>query len=333
MSGNATQPTYSDILDARRRIAEAVVETPLLRNDTLDNLCGGRVFVKAECLQITGAFKVRGAYNRLLQLTETEKQGGVVTWSSGNHGQAIAAATKRLGMRAVILMPTDSVQAKVDLTRSQGGEVIFFTRGVDDAIKIGEEIAAERGAIIVPPANHPDIIAGQGTVALEMLEQIAAAGASQPDMLLVPCGSGGLTAGCAIAFNALCPDAAIFAVEPEAFDDTGRSLAAGERLPIEPGGRTICDALTARIPAPLTFAINASLGVRALTVSDVDVQRAIGFAYRQLKVVMEPGGAAGLAALLAGKIATSGKTVAIICSGGNIDEDVLAEAIAAETAP
>ena len=327
MSDRGDQPTISDIRAARRRLAGVVVNTPVLRSDALDELCGGRVFIKAECLQTTGAFKVRGAYNRLLQFTEAEKKGGVVTWSSGNHGQAVAAAAKRLGMPALILMPSDSVQAKVDLTRSHGGEVVFFTRGVDNAIEIGERTAAERGAVVVPPANHPDIIAGQGTAALELLEQIAAAGAPQPDMLFVPCGSGGLTAGCAIAFEALCPDAQVYAIEPETFDDTGRSLVAGERLGVLPGAQTICDALTARIPAPITFAINASLGVRGLTVSDDEVRRAMAFAYRQLKVVMEPGGAAGLAALLAGKVPVEGKTIGIVCSGGNVDDAVFIDAV------
>jgi len=321
-------PTISDLRAARRRLAGVIVDTPILRSDVLDGLCGGRVFIKAECLQMTGAFKVRGAYNRLLQFTEAEKHGGVVTWSSGNHGQAIAAAAKRLGMPALILMPSDSVLTKVELTRAHGGEVMFFTRGIDDAMKLGERLATERGAVIVPPANHPDIIAGQGTAALELLEQVAAAGAPQPDMLFVPCGSGGLTAGCSIAFDALNPDAQVYAVEPEAFDDTGRSLTAGERLGVIPGGRTICDALTARIPAPLTFAINAALGVKALAISDGEARRAMAFAFRHLKVVMEPGGAAGLAAVLAGKVDVRGKTIAIICSGGNVDADVFSEALA-----
>lgn len=332
MSESVKQPNINDLEAARRRLAGYLVETPALRSDALDEQAGARVFIKAECLQTTGAFKVRGAYNRLLQFTEAEKKGGVVTWSSGNHGQAIAAAAKRLGMPALILMPSDSAQVKVDLTRAQGGQVVFFTRGVDDAMKLADQLAAERGAVIVPPANHPDIIAGQGTAALELLEQIEKAGAPQPDILLVPCGSGGLTAGCAIAFTALSPATQVYAVEPEAFDDTGRSLAAGERLGIVPGGITICDALTARIPAPLTFAINSSLGVKGLVVSDDEARRAMAFAYQRLKVVMEPGGAAGLAALLAGKIEVQGKTVGIICSGGNVDTEVFVKAIAGEVA-
>jgi len=321
------QPTISDIRAARRRLTGIVVHTPVLRSEAIDELCKARVFIKAECLQTTGAFKVRGAYNRLLQFTEADRKGGVVTWSSGNHGQAIAAAARRLGIPAVILMPSDSVQAKVDLTRSHGGEVIFFMRGVDDATLLGQRLAAERGATVVPPANHPDIIAGQGTAALEMLEQISGAGGTQPDIVLVPCGSGGLTAGCAITFNALSPAAEVYAVEPEAFDDTRRSLLAGERQSVVPGGQTICDALTARIPAPLTFAINASLGVKALTVRDEEVRRAMAIAYRYLKIVMEPAGAVGLAALLAGKVDATGKTVGIVCSGGNVDEAIFVDSI------
>lgn len=320
-------PGIEQIEDARRRIADDIVLTPLLRSQALDDATGGRIFVKAECLQVTGAFKVRGAYNRLRQIDPAQAGGGVVTWSSGNHGQAVAAAAKRIGIPAVVLMPQDSVAAKVDLTRGHGAEVEFFVRGTIDVMERSREIAEERGATIVPTANDPDVIAGQGTATLEILDQLAAYGADVPDVQLVPCGSGGLTAGSAIALAARSPETILYAVEPEAFDDTARSLAAGERLPIKPGQTTICDALTARIPAPLTFEVNRALGVQTLAVSDDDVRRAMAFAFRHLKIVMEPGGAAALAALLAGKIDAAGKTVTIICSGGNVETPTFIEAI------
>ena len=323
-------PTIEDLEDACRRIAGDVIMTPLIRSDALDEVTGARVFVKAECLQVTGAFKVRGAYNRLRQFTSEEARGGVVSWSSGNHGQAIAAAARRIGMPALVLMPHDSVATKVKLTRGYGAEIEFFERGVVDATVRGVEIAAARDATIVPPANDRDVIAGQGTATLEILGQLAALGAGAPDVQLVPCGSGGLTAGAAIALSARSPRTALFAVEPEGFDDTGRSLAAGIRLAIEPGRSTLCDALTARTPAPMTFEVNRILGVKALTVSDEEVRRAMAFAFRYLKLVMEPGGAAALAALLANKIDVAGKIVTLICSGGNVEASVFADAITRE---
>jgi threonine dehydratase len=329
MNEAAVLPTIDDLRAAQKRIAEDVVRTPVLRSDVLDQAVKGRVFIKAECLQSTGAFKIRGAYNRLRQFSRAETRGGVVTWSSGNHGQAIAAAAKRLGMPAMILMPSDSVLTKVELTRSHGADVTFFNRETDDSNAIGRELAEKRGATIVPPANDRDVIAGQGTAALEMLNQIENLGGQPPDMLLVPCGSGGLTAGCALAFKDACPEAELFAVEPELFNDTGRSLAAGTRLSNIVRTGSICDALLAKIPAPLTFAVNSACGVKGLTISDEDALNAIRFAFRHLKVVLEPGGAAALAAVLSGKVSTEGKTVAVVCSGGNIDAALFAKAIAA----
>jgi len=301
--------------------------TPLIHSERLDEETGARVFVKAECLQVTGAFKVRGAYNRLRQFSAAQRAGGVVTWSSGNHGQAIAAAARRIGMPAIVLMPHDSVATKVSLTRAQGAEIEFFERSSVDAAERARDVAAARGATVVPPANDPDIIAGQGTATLEVVEQLAACGAGLPDVLLVPCGSGGLTAGAAIALSARSPLTAVFAVEPEHFDDTGRSLAAGERVAIAAGRSTICDALTARTPAPLTFAVNRALNVQALTVSDQAVMQAMRFAFLHLKLVIEPGGAAALAALLARTIDTAGKTVVVMCSGGNVQAPMFAKAI------
>jgi threonine dehydratase len=328
MKDTAMLPTIDDLRAAQKRIAADVVRTPVLHSEALDRAVAGRVFVKAECLQLTGAFKVRGAYNRLRQFSPAQTRGGVVTWSSGNHGQAIAAAAKRLGMPAMILMPSDSVRAKVELTRSHGADIAFFNRETDDSNAIGTDLAERRGATIVPPANDPDVIAGQGTAALEMLSQIQDLGASRPDMLLVPCGSGGLTAGYALAFRELCPEAELFAVEPEQFDDTGRSLVAGTRLSNAVRKGSICDALLAKTPAPLTFAVNSACGVKGLTITDQEALNAIAFAFRHLKVVLEPGGAAALAAVLSKKVSMKGKTVAVVCSGGNVDPALFAKAIA-----
>ena len=320
-------PTIEDVCQAEQRIAQDIRKTPLVRSDALDAIVGGKVFVKAECLQVTGAFKIRGAYNRLRQFTPEQVEGGVLTWSSGNHGQAIAAAARQLGMRAVVLMPHDSAPTKIERTRAHGGQVEFFQRGIVDATAWGQELAQASGATIVPPANDAAVIAGQATATLEILQQMIAMGAGTPDMQLVPCGSGGLTAGAATVLSVLSPHTTLYAVEPEDFDDTARSLAAGERLAIAPGRSTICDALTARIPAPLTFSINRALGVRALAVSDDEVRRAMVFAFSELKLVMEPGGAAALAALLAGKVETAGKTITLICSGGNVDAGLYARIV------
>ena len=328
MNTESRLPVFNDILSARHRIAGDIYRTPVVRSDVLDDLVQAEVFIKAECLQYSGAFKVRGAFNRLRQLNATDFPGGVITWSSGNHGQAIALAAKQLGTAALVLMPSDSVQTKIELTRSHGAEVVFFDRTKEDSTVIGAELAAKRRAAIVPPANDPDVIAGQGTAALEMLEQIEGLGGSTPDVLLVPCGSGGLTAGCSLVFTQKAPASQIYAVEPEHFDDTGRSLLAGARLTNDRRSGSICDALLAKTPAPLTFAVNAACEVKGLVISDNEARSAMSFAFRHLKIVLEPGGAAALAAVLSGRTPVAGKTVALVCSGGNVDEAVFAEAIA-----
>jgi threonine dehydratase len=328
MGDAASLPTLNDVYAARERIAADIVRTPLLHSDALDELVDGHVFIKAECLQTTGAFKARGAYNRLRQLTAAEKGAGVVTFSSGNHGQAIAAAARRLGVEATVLMPSNSVAAKVNLTRAQGANVVFFDREREEALAKAQQLKPH--ATLVPPANDFAIISGQGTMALEILAQLREAGARTPDMLLVPCGSGGLTAGCAVVFSSLSPSTALLAIEPAAYNDTARSLAIGERVTNGPGATSICDALTARTPAPMTFAINLACGVRASSVTDTQVLSAIAFAFRSLKIVIEPGGAVGLAALFQ-QAPLGGKTAVVICSGGNIDPSLFARAI--ETAP
>ena len=310
--------TLSDIAAAGERLAGVSVRTPLIRNFELDDIAGGSVLIKPECLQVTGSFKIRGAYNLLSQLTEAERERGAVAWSSGNHAQGVAAAGGMLGVRTAIVMPKDAPQAKIDNTRRLGGEVITYDRYTGDREAIARKIAAERNAVIVPSYDHADIIAGQGTVGLEIAEQ-ALEMHMPPDQVLICCGGGGLTSGSAIALKEKLPDVTVHTVEPDQFDDTARSLACGERVAVASDARSICDALQAHEPGEMTFAINRQLLGRGLTVSDAEVGEAMRFAFRHLKLVVEPGGAVALAAVLAGKLATAGKTTAIVLSGGNVD--------------
>ncbi|MGB5510486.1 MAG: threonine/serine dehydratase [Woeseiaceae bacterium] len=310
--------TLSDIAAAAERLAGVSVRTPLIRNFELDEIAGGSVLIKPECLQVTGSFKIRGAYNLLSQLTEAERERGAVAWSSGNHAQGVAAAGGMLGVRTAIVMPEDAPQAKIDNTRRLGGEVIPYDRYTGDREAIAKKIAAERNAVIVPSYDHADIIAGQGTVGLEIAEQ-ALEMHMPPDQVLICCGGGGLSSGSAIALQARLPGVAVHTVEPDQFDDTARSLACGQRVAVAGDARSICDALQAHEPGEMTFAINRQLLGRGLTVSDAEVCEAMRFAFRHLKLVVEPGGAVALAAVLAGKLETAGKTTAIVLSGGNVD--------------
>jgi threonine dehydratase len=307
-----------DIEAAAERLAGISVRTPLLRSFELDEAAGGKVLIKPECLQVTGSFKIRGAYNFLSQLSPAERQHGAVAWSSGNHAQGVAAAGGMLGVHTAIVMPADAPRAKLDNTRRLGGEVITYDRYTGDREAIAREVAKERGAVIVPSYDHQRIIAGQGTVGLEIAEESIAMGLP-PSQVLICCGGGGLSSGSAIALTEKLPGVAVHPVEPEDFDDTARSLECGERVPIRDGVRSICDALQAHEPGAMTFAINRRLLARGLTVSDEEVCEAIRFAFRYLKLVVEPGGAVALAAILAGKIDTRGETTAIVLSGGNVD--------------
>ncbi len=316
--------TLADIESAAQRLAGVSVRTPLLRNHELDCIAGGNVLVKPECLQVTGSFKIRGAYNLLSRLTPAQRRGGVVAWSSGNHAQGVAAAGAMLGVPAAIVMPADAPRAKLDNTRRLGGEVITYDRYTGDREAIARGIAAERNAVVVPSYDHEDIIAGQGTVGLEIAGQSLEIGLP-PDQVLVCCSGGGLIAGSAIALLAKLKKVVVHSVEPEGFDDTARSLQSGERVSVSGGGRSICDALQVPTPGQLTFAINRRLLGRGLTVSDEEVRDAMRFAFRYLKMVVEPGGAVALAAVLAGKIETSGRTTAVILSGGNVDRELYAE--------
>ena len=315
-------PSYEGVLDAARRIDGVAVRTPLVESPALNERIGGRVLMKAENLQRAGAFKFRGAYNRISRLSEDERRRGVVAFSSGNHAQGVAAAARLAGTPAIIVMPSDSPRVKVEGVLAFGGEVREYDRWTESREAIGAAIAAERDAVLVPPFDDPFIIEGQGTAALELLEQ-----ADAPiDQLLCGASGGGLMAGINLVMAERSPDTRVFVVEPEAFDDTARSLAAGERVGHPQGAPSICDALMAPMPGELTFPINRRLA-GAITVSDAEVAEAMAFAFRQLKLVVEPGGAVSLAALLAGKVEARDRTTALVLSGGNVDPELFAAII------
>ncbi len=321
-------PTPDDVRAAAARIAPHVVRTPMLRHRLLDELTGGTVLVKPEPLQRTGSFKLRGATNAALLLDGAQRRAGVVTHSSGNHGQAVACAAAMLDMPALIAMPADAPAIKVESTRRWGAEITFFDRRTTDRETLAARLAEERGGIVLPPFDHPDVIAGQGTLALELLEDAAAAGLTL-DALAVCTGGGGLIAGCALAVEDASPGTRVFAVEPEGWDDTKRSLDAGERIANDGAGETLCDALLSMRPGAITFAVNQPRLAGAAVVTPAEVFRAMRFAFEHLKVVAEPGGAVALAAVLAGKVDARDKTVGVVISGGNVDPAVFARALAA----
>ncbi|MBL6454185.1 threonine/serine dehydratase [Belnapia sp. T6] len=323
----APLPGFADVEAAAARLAGRVTHTPLLRHPLLDELSGGTILVKPEPLQRTGSFKLRGATNAALLLGPEARQGGVVTHSSGNHGQALACAAHMLGLPALIAMPADAPAIKVESTRRWGAAIHRFDRHAEDREALAVRLAAERGATVIPPFDHPHVIAGQGTVALELIEDARAAG-FRPELLAVCTGGGGLIAGCALAAEALAPGTELWAAEPEGWDDTRRSLEAGERLPAE-GGDGFCDSLLSRQPGVLTFAINRRLLAGGVAVTAAEVLRAMRFAFDHLKLVVEPGGAVALAALLAGKLPARGRCCGIVLSGGNVDPAVFARALQA----
>ena len=313
-----TSPVPADVLDAASRIAGHVVRTPMLRNAMLDRTSGGTILVKPEVLQRTGSFKLRGATNALLRLTPEQRAAGIVTYSSGNHGQAIACAAAALGATATIVMPADAPAIKRDATAAWGANIVAYDRMTENREEIGQKIQVATGATLIPPYDHPDVIAGQGTLALELAADAAAAGLAL-DVLLAPAGGGGLIGGCALALAAVSPTTKIYAVEPQGWDDTGRSLISGRRESNDMQGSKLCDALLAPTPGALTFPINRKYLAGGLAVTDNEVRAAQAFAARHLKLVVEPGGAVALAALLAGKIDATGKIVGIVLSGGNAD--------------
>lgn len=318
--------SLGDLQQAHERIRPHIVRTPLLESETLNRLLGGRILVKAECLQNAGAFKFRGACNRLLQLSTAQKQAGVVAFSSGNHALATSAVARKFGVPATIIMPADAPKAKIEGSRANGATVILYDRHKDDREAIGSEIAVRTGAVVVPPYDDPDVMAGQGTVGLEILEQAAALGVTL-DAVIAASSGGGLVAGVATAVKSLSPATEVYAGEPAGFDELARSLVSGQPESNAPGVHSICDSLQVVRPGKLTFPINLHLLSGSLVVSDDEVRRAMKAAYQHLKLVVEPGGAVPLAALLAGKLDVAGKTVALVLSGGNVDTHVFIEAL------
>jgi threonine dehydratase len=280
------------------------------------------VLLKAESLQRVGAFKFRGAYNRLVQLTPEEKARGVVAYSSGNHAQGVALAAKLLGVPALIVMPSDAPKVKAEATAGYGAEIRFYDRLTESREKIAAGIAAERGSVVVPAFDDPRIMAGQGTAGLELMRQAQALGAT-PGVVVTPTSGGGLMAGVSTAVKALSPKTALIGCEPAGYDDTLKSLQAGERRPMTPTHRTLCDALETPCPGELTFPILKRNVADIAVVTDAEVAEAVRYAFSTLKLVVEPGGSVGLAALLAGKLKTFGaETICIVVSGGNVDPDL-----------
>ncbi|MGY3691283.1 threonine dehydratase [Bradyrhizobium sp. USDA 3240] len=317
----------ADIDAAARVVAPFAVRTPLLTFPVLNERVGTQVFLKPEMLQRTGSFKFRGAFNKLASIPQDKRSGGVVAFSSGNHAQGVAAAAKILNMQATIVMPADSPITKRERTKSYGAEVVLYDRDRDNREAIANGIASKRGATLVRPYDDPFVIAGQGTAGREIAEDMAALGLV-PDIVVAPASGGGLIAGVATAVKAKFPQSQVIVAEPAGYDDHALSLKVGHREAHAVAPRTICDALMAMMPGELTFAINSKLLANGVSVSDDEVGAAVAFAYRELKLVVEPGGAVGLAALLAGRIDAKGKNVVIVLSGGNVDADLFAKLVA-----
>ncbi|MCA6111402.1 threonine ammonia-lyase [Bradyrhizobium cenepequi] len=317
----------ADIEAAAKVVAPFAVRTPLLSFPVLNERAGTKVFLKPEMLQRTGSFKFRGAFNKLSSIPQAQRGGGVVAFSSGNHAQGVAAAAKILNMQATIVMPADSPATKRERTKSYGAEVVLYDRDREDREAIANGIASKRGATLVRPYDDPFVIAGQGTAGREIAEDMTALGLT-PDIVVAPASGGGLIAGVATAVKSQFPQAQVIVAEPKGYDDHALSLQVGHREPHSAAARTICDALMAAMPGELTFAINSKLLARGVSASDEEVAAAVAFAYRELKLVVEPGGAVGLAALLAGRIDAKGKNVVIVLSGGNVDADLFAKLVA-----
>lgn len=322
-------PTFDDVMAAAQRQLGFVRETPVLSHAAIDAAAGAQVFVKAECLQVTGSFKMRGATNRLAQLSPEERKAGVVAFSSGNHAQGVARAAKLMGMPAVIVMPSDAPKVKIDGVKADGGEVVLYDRNTENREEICQQLAAERGAVVVPSYDDRHIIAGQGTAGLEFARQIEAMGEAL-DHLICCTGGGGLISGIALAFETLSPETKIWTVEPEGHDDWARSLESGSIQENAPGTRSICDAILTPAPGKLTFAIGKRLFAGGLRVSDEEVRGAMRSAFRHLKIVAEPGGAAALAAVLYRlPEALKGKRIGVLVTGGNVDAAEFAPVISA----
>lgn len=322
-----TLPTAADVDAAAARLAGVALRTPLISSPVLDAAVGARVLLKAETLQRTGSFKFRGAYNKLSSIPAERRTNGVVAYSSGNHAQGVAHAAQLLGMPAVIVMPSDAPRAKRERTAALGAEVVLYDRDREDRAAIARAIAEQRGAVLVPPFDDPLVIAGQGTAGREIAEDLAARGLT-PDVVVVGASGGGLIAGIALAIKERFPNVKFYSAEPEGFDDTARSFRSGQREANARMSGTICDALMTNTPGVITFEINRNLVGEGVSASDEEVGRAVAFAFRELKLVVEPGGAIGLAALLAGKLDVKGKVVVGVLSGGNIDAELFHRLVA-----
>lgn len=305
--------SFDDVAAAHGRIAAVAHRTPVMRSATADARSGATLFFKCENLQRIGAFKIRGAYNAVAQFDRAQREGGVVTFSSGNHGQAIALAAQLLGVKAVVVMPHDAAEMKIAATRGYGGEVVGYDRYDEDPAEVVGRIAQERGMTFIPPFDHPHVMAGQGTLAKELVEEVGAL-----DMIVAPVGGGGLLSGCATAMRALCPQAEIVGVEPEAGNDAQQSLARGEIVRI-PTPQTIADAAQSRSLGRHTFPVLRELGARIVTVSDAALVDAMKFFASRMKLVVEPTGCLGAAAVFGGQVDVAGKRVGVVLSGGNVD--------------
>jgi threonine dehydratase len=322
--------TLADIEAAAGRLAGQAVETPLIESPALNERAGRRVLIKAETLQRVGAFKFRGAYNRLAQLSAEEKTRGVVAFSSGNHAQGVALAARLLGMPALIVMPSDAPAVKVEATRGYGAEIRLYDRLKESREAIAAQIAAERGAVVVPAFDDVHVAAGQGTVGLELVRQARARDAAL-DVVICPISGGGLLAGVATAVKALSPATTLVGVEPAGFDDTLQSLQAGRRIVTKPSTRSMCDALEAPAPGEITFPILRDTIADVAVVTDAEVAQAMRYAFSTLKLVVEPGGATGLAALLTDKVKRWGDgAVGLVLSGGNVDPELFAQVLRGE---
>lgn len=321
----SSPPSVADVVAAQVRIAPYVKRTPILTNEAVDARAGASIYLKAESLQRFGAFKARGAFNRIASFAPEERRNGVVAFSSGNHAQATAGAAREFGIPAVIVMPSDAPKVKVDNTRALGGEVVLYDRINEDREAIGAAIVAERGLALVKPFDDPFVIAGQGTAGLEMAEEL-----DQLDVAFVPSSGGGLASGVALALRARFPEIRVYAVEPEGHDDVVRSLASGRREINAPGVRSFCDALLSDRIGVLPFVIAQEHFAGAMAMSDAAVADAMRTAFREYKLVLEPGGAIALAAALSGRVDIRGARVAVIASGGNVDPEVFARVIAGQ---
>ena len=319
-------PSIADIDAAAKQLAGVAVRTPLINAPALDDRLGARVFLKAETLQRTGSFKFRGAYNKISSIPVERWAAGVVAYSSGNHAQGVAAAAKLLGLGATIVMPSDAPHLKRERTAALGAEIVLYDREKEDRAAIAKKIVSERGATLVPPYDDPLIIAGQGTIGREIVEDLDRLGV-KPETVVVGASGGGLAAGISLYVKARVPSAKFYTVEPEGFDDTLRSFKSGQREHNERMRGTICDALMTNTPGELTFPINRELIGEGLIASDIEVAAAVRYAFNELKLVVEPGGAIGLAALLAGNLDVKGKVVVGVLSGGNVDAELFSKLI------